>query len=307
MSRFVCAWRGAPRRASLIGLAGLLVLLPTACGSGGGTTAPADVGAGPAGASDAAPVEATPLARDAAGTLDAAAGPRGAYPDEVLADRPLAYYRLGEASGDVARDRAGRMPVGRYAGVMLGVPGAIVGDADTAVRLDGESAWVSLADAYDFAGKVPFSIELWARPQLVDELHRGLFTKEVAGGGMRQGYLLTLQMTAGLVFERGKDGLTANVMAKPLPAGVFSHVVVTYDGTSLRLYVDGALAGGPVAATGELPDTTANAVAGARVSGNTPIGNAAHFRGDLDELALYDQALPAPRVLAHYRAGKRLD
>jgi hypothetical protein len=281
-------------------LAGSVGLASSACAGDSGALASGDAGPSTSVASDAS----------SPGDGEAAARPPppvGSYPSEVLADKPLAYYRFGEASGDVARDRAERMPGGRYTGVTLGVPGAIAGDTDTAVRLDGMSAWVSLADAFDFAGKVPFTIELWARPQLVDELHRGLFTKEVAGGGVRQGYLLTLQLTAGLAFERAKDGLTASVMTRPLPAGVYSHVVVTFDGASLRLYVDGALAAGPIAATNELPDTTANAVAGARVSGNTPLGNAAHFRGDLDELAFYDQALSAARVAAHHRAGKRLD
>jgi hypothetical protein len=226
----------------------------------------------------------------------------------VLADRPVAYYRLGERQGDTAADSAGRSPAARFVGggITRAVPGAIADDGDGGVRLAGELGWVSLGDGFDFAGRVPFSIELWARPQVVDDRHRGLFTKEVAGGGVRQGYLLTFQAAAGLTFERSKDGIPASVTARAPAAGIYTHVVVTYDGASLRLYMNGELAAGPTPAAVELPDTTANAVAGARFSGNTPIGNAAHFQGDLDELALYDHALPAERIETHHRAAKKL-
>ena len=92
-------------------------------------------------------------------------GPVGAYKDEVLADAPVVYLRLGEA-GEVATDTAGKFLLARYqgGGIQRGVPGAIAGDSDPAVRLNGSTGWVGFGDAFDFTGRVPFSIELWVKP-----------------------------------------------------------------------------------------------------------------------------------------------
>ena len=60
--------------------------------------------------------------------------PSSVYRAAVLADSPLAYWRLGETSGTVAHDETGNGHDGTYVGgVTLGQPGALTGDANTAV------------------------------------------------------------------------------------------------------------------------------------------------------------------------------
>jgi hypothetical protein len=251
---------------------------------------------------------------DAAITWDAVAGApdmtpirvaTGAYAAVVLADKPILYLRLDDPTGDVATDAAGRATMARYqgGGLQRGVPGALGNDDNKAIRLNGETGWVNLGDNFDFVGRVPFSIELWVKPRVIDEKFRGLFTKETNEGG-RQGYLLVLNQGVGLTFDRARGGVVAQVATKPISATAWSHVVVTFDGMNLRLYVNGQAAAGPTPAGLELPDTSVAAVAGARVGGNTPIGQAAHFDGDLDEVAVYDLALSADRVAAHHQAGR---
>ena len=248
------------------------------------------------------PTDAPALGQAAdATTMRIATGP---YATEVLADTPSLYLRLDDPSGDVAANATGGASMARYqgSGVQRGVLGAIGKDDSKAIRLNGETGWINLGDNFDFAGRVPFSIELWARPRVVDEKFRGLFTKETNEGG-RQGYLLVLNQSMGLTFDRARGGVVAQVAAKPLSALAWSHIVVTFDGLNLRLFVNGQPAAGPTPAGLELPDTSVAAVAGARVGGNTPIGQAAHFDGDLDEVAVYDLALSALRVAAHHQAG----
>ncbi len=229
----------------------------------------------------------------------------GAYAALVLADKPTLYLRLDDPTGDVATDAAGRATMARYqgSGLQRGVPGALGNDANKAIALNGETGWVNLGDNFDFVGRVPFSIELWVKPRVVDEKFRGLFTKETNEGG-RQGYLLVLNQGVGLTFDRARGGVVVQVAAKAILAAAWSHVVVTFDGMNLRLYVNGQAAAGPTPAGIELPDTSGAAVAGARSGGNTPIGQAAHFDGDLDEIAVYDLALSADRVAAHHQAGR---
>jgi hypothetical protein len=80
------------------------------------------------------------------------------------------------------------------------------------------------------------------------------------------------------------------------------HLAGTYDGTALRVYLDGEpdTAGGPLNATGNLG--VYNATDGLGVGGGFVDG--AGFRGTIDEAAVYDSALSHERIRAHYEAAK---
>ena len=70
----------------------------------------------------------------------AAGGGGGSYSAAVLADGPLAYYRLGDSSGTTMTDSSGNGRNGTYAGSpTLGAPGLVIGDTDTAVTFNGTS------------------------------------------------------------------------------------------------------------------------------------------------------------------------
>src|SRR6185436_16466404 len=89
------------------------------------------------------------------------AKPLVSYRDTILADKPVAYWRLGEATlvGQAA-DEVGSVP-GKYEpGLTPGVPGA-TGDGNTAVKFG--SAVATFEDSFDFSGHA-FSVELWVLP-----------------------------------------------------------------------------------------------------------------------------------------------
>src|SRR5437763_16897142 len=59
------------------------------------------------------------------------------YRASVLADHPVAYWRLSEATGAVMADASGNGNDGAYAGtVTLGEPGALASQGDSAVGFD---------------------------------------------------------------------------------------------------------------------------------------------------------------------------
>ncbi len=221
------------------------------------------------------------------------------YPDSVLSGAPSLYYRLGEGAGaTVAADASGNGRHGSYHGaVTLGRAGALAGDTDSAIAVDTMSERVDAGDVFDLAGRVPFTLELWTRPTIVDAQYRPLLLKEV-GSSPRNGWSLWHQGEYGLGLERRVDGVQDVALTyTALTPGTWHHVAATYDGTTARIYVDGVQQTSRVL-TSSLPDTSAALRVGA-----WPF-DYVEYAGDLDEVALYERALSAEEIVAHHQAGR---
>jgi hypothetical protein len=124
----------------------------------------------------------------------------------------------------------------------------------------------------------------------------GIFEKTI-GGSVNTQYLLLLEN--GRIEWRGRiaNGGHTTANGPVLAVGTWSHVVGTYDGSLLRLYVNGALVasvGAPTLASGSGPAFIGRLGAEGANPGLFP------FAGLIDEVAVYPSALPAARVLAHY-------
>jgi hypothetical protein len=92
--------------------------------------------------------------------------------------------------------------------------------------------------------------------------------------------------------------VSSNTITGALPYGVWTYFVATFDGTMLNFYVNGASAVG--SAMGTSMSTSASHLVFAADVG----GPGSHYEGDLDEVAIYDKALDATRVLAHWQAAQ---
>ena len=114
---------------------------------------------------------------------DAPLPPPTPYAQAVLADDPVAYWRLDETRGQVARDFSGHGNDATYiGGVHAGTAGAIAGDPDTAATFDGATGYLDGSDRFAFAGSEPFSVEAWVRSASMQG-YGGLFSREDTSGG----------------------------------------------------------------------------------------------------------------------------
>ena len=224
------------------------------------------------------------------------------YPQVVLQDSPVLYWRLGEAVGPTAADSS---PLQQHPGTYVGTvtyaqPGAIAGDTDTAIALDG--GWLEAGDVLDFAGTAAFTLEAWIRPSSVPNDYARIMTKDVLSP-TRNGWALLMHdlPQPHLAFERWRDDNTefAN-LDTTLSTSTFTHLAAVFDGSSVRVYLNGqSKAVAP--SSQSLLDTTAILRVGAfNDTGANP------FPGAIDEVAIYDHALPAARVLVHYQVGSGL-
>ena len=102
-----------------------------------------------------------------------------------------------------------------------------------------------------------------------------------------------------LYFRRDGDLVGSNGIATAL--NTWYHVVVTYDGTNLTFYLNGDLRHTKVSTT-NLANTANPTFIGCRSQGGTT--HVEHFTGAIDEVLLYDKALTAAQVDAHYLSGR---
>ena len=216
-----------------------------------------------------------------------------AYRHRVIVDAPIAYWRLGEASGTTVGRELGVIAT-YVGGPTFGTAGVISGDSNTAVTFDGSTEYISVADSapYRFDGTKPFSAEVWFK-HTADGTYRRIISAE-NGSGL--GWQLYSQASSWGFVRTGTGGAVEISDGTPAGSG-WVHAVATYDGITMRLYENGVEMPFPAAASQSLPaDSTffVGRYGGADVS---------HFNGSIDEPAVYNYALSAAQVAAHYAAG----
>ena len=246
------------------------------------TASPVRIGDEFHGAVDEAAVYTTALSSTRIAAHWRAAHP---YVDAAKADAPGAYWRLTETTGSTALDASGNNRTATYQGAELGLSGVLA--HDTAARGWG-STTAGAGDVLDFAGIASFTLEAWVNPEVNDDWRR-LLSKEASNAQGRQGWSLWLHNgTVG--FERFRDDWAVPVGGGTVPVGRWSHVAVTYSGTTSRVYVNGVQVG-TASDTQSLLDTT----------GSLLIGDG--LVGRIAQAAVYPSALSAAKVAAHARNG----
>jgi hypothetical protein len=282
-------------------LLGVVLLLAELCASSGcSLLVNFDGFQGADGGSDRSAPEPGPLDSGMTGDVTNAAdatGPVTAYAAAVLADMPMAYWRLGEPSGSqTCVDQTGHGHTASVVGtVTLGVPGALAHDTNTAAQFDGSGS-IDAGSILDFPSPAPFSWEVWVKPTSIAGYREFLsrMTYDRNGNPIAGTYMFAWPGTGmNLGFERWVG--SASVLAADTPgltAGAWAHVVATVDASGMGVvWVNGVQVGTSGTSGGSVPATAAHMVFGAAL----PCA--------LDEIAVYDHVLSAQRVAAHWAAA----
>jgi hypothetical protein len=158
----------------------------------------------------------------------------------------------------------------------------VEGQIGRAVSLDGVDDVVEIPDRANLRFTSAMTIAAWVKP---------ISAAGFIAGKWESPNSYQLSLSAGkpvfsLTFPNGGSGTLVTVTGPTaLPTTSYSHVAGVYDGTALRLYVNGAQVA-TVSRTGSMQSSTALV----RV-GKLPSGSA--FKGSVDELRLYGVALSA--------------
>lgn len=180
-------------------------------------------------------------------------------------------------------------------GVFYGQFGAIADSPDTSAYFDGASGYISVASPSSLAtGNGAWALEAWvylpANPVTTAACVAGIGTS----GTSKSTAQLQIQTSGAPTLNVSGASITG---ASALSLNTWHHLVGTYDGTTLRLYVDGVSVGS--ATPGALTLTGAFATIG--VYPNT--APTVFFKGWMDEVAFYNANLSSGQVSSHYSAG----
>jgi hypothetical protein len=226
----------------------------------------------------------TAVARDASGNATTSA----AVAVDVSNTGVVAAYGFDEASGATATD-----VVSSFNGTISGATRVAAGRYGGALSFDGVNDWVTVPHASALNLSAGMTIEAWVKPSALTSW-RGVVAKEQAAALPYALYASTTTDTPGASLVT--NSVTRNVAAAPtLGLNTWTHLAMTWDGSVVRLYVDGAeIASGP--APGTLLTSTGNL----RIGGNALRGE--FFAGLIDEVRIYDRALSATRIGADMNA-----
>jgi len=220
------------------------------------------------------------------------------YAQAVLPTAPVVYYRLNESSGTTAANiGSATASDGAYNAVTLGTAGPRPASGfngfeanNNAPTFNGTSSYVG-GPSQLLSGRSAFTIAGWVNFGAAPIARTGLFGQNdaVEFGFSAVG---TIQcFTAG--------GGSATLAYTP-PLNTWVHILAVGDGTTVRIFINGALLGSGGSATANYGSSTFNFnIGGGGVFDAT--GN--FFTGLMDEVVVYQRALSTTEILGLYQAG----
>ena len=220
------------------------------------------------------------------------------YTDEVLADSPSVYWRMGEDSGTTLADEIGSRDLTLSGGYTQNVAGALLaGQDDGAVDFDGSSGKAQHANAggeFDaIIEATDFAVEFWF---MVDVSQAATFVSMRTGITASTCRFSIHPRTSPFNGFQIRGGATITQFSgSTISTGAWHHAVFNYSSGTWTIWLDGA----SYATNTRAISTTATLLP---FTAADDAGTGNELNGKLDELAVYPAVLSEARIAAHYAA-----
>ena len=221
------------------------------------------------------------------------------YSQEVLADNPISYWKLGETSGTQAVDSAGSNH-GTYTGGVTLNQASIPGSATPSVLLNGSSGYVDCGTPASLNITSAWTLEAWVYLNSTPN-GAGIISEAInpdskilyalGFGNDAGGALLTTSYYTGAYYAESVYGTALGLSA-------WHHCVGTWDGTTLSLYMDNVLRASGTKSPGPLSSMSRIYLGKRHDNSFSP-----YLPARMAHAAIYPTALSSTRIAAHYNAG----
>jgi len=192
----------------------------------------------------------------------------------------VGYWKFDEGSGGIAYDSSGNNNNGILHNVIW-----INGKINKALGFDGGDSHANVSDSYNLNITSSITIEAWVYP-FTTSGRREIASKNTA-------YLFNLQDGKICSNMYGVNGVF-NCSEETVASNAWSHVAMTYDGSVLKLYINGQL-DSSFSVSGKIRKSSNPLTIGLQQNN---LGSA--FSGVIDEVRIYNKSLEENEIKSHY-------
>ncbi len=205
----------------------------------------------------------------------------------------VGWWKLDETSGTTAADSSGNGNTGTVNGPATWVAGQLGGG----LQLSGTNNFVECGNGASLNMRAQVTLSAWIKPT-------------AAGNGQHQHFVTKGDVCYALKHNTGNymefnvyDGTWYTASGPAVTAATFNnvwhHVAGTYDGATLKIYVDGVLQPTTAAHAGQI---AASAITVTLGKDNT--NNGRYFTGTIDDARIYNRALTDAEILKVMAGGE---
>lgn len=227
------------------------------------------------------------------------------YKSEVLADSPLLYLKLDEASGTTAADSSGNGRSGAHGtGVAPGNASLLGSGSGMSAKYVAATTSLTRVPYASWMNTPTFTTEARIKPDAGSLTGTHILAGRLSSGSTASTRAWFLCINGGklygLVHRTSPDAETALTGATALVANTVYTVGMTWDGTTINLFLNGVV-DASLSYSGQLGAPAIDFTVG---TADGVLGTAAnYYAGVLDEVSLYGTALSASRMSVRHFAA----
>ena len=139
------------------------------------------------------------------------------------------------------------------------------------------------------------TIEAWVKPTVAG-VHKHVVSKSLDGGQRQYNLYVSNAEKVDFIITTSVGGMFDLATTETIPLNNWSHIVATYNGSSMTIYINGKFSIS-VPRTGNIVSKSADVLIGSFMAGQSS------FMGFIDEVRVYETALTLGQIRQHYAEG----